>query len=104
MEELHRIEIRALPAHRPVEMRSGHPAGGAAEAEAIAPFHALAFMHVDTAEMHRQRKQTHAVIDDHAVAFVVERTRQHYHSAVAGMHRRACGSPKIRSFVNCCEL
>ena len=80
--KLRGIEIGVFPANGPVQMRTGYAAGRAAEAELVAGFYALAFVHIDAAEVHRQRVQAQAVIDDDAVAFVVEMPREHHDAAV----------------------
>src|SRR6185437_7403653 len=64
LEQLNGIEVGAFPPHRPVQMRTGDAASGAAEAQDIAGVDSLALFHVDAAEVHRLREQSHAVIDD----------------------------------------
>src|SRR6266567_4889383 len=44
------------------------------------------------------------MVDDDAVAFVIERPCQHYHPAVAGMNRRTCGGVKVCSLMNARQL
>ncbi len=45
-----------------------------------------------------------AVVDDHAVALVVERPRQHHHAAISRAHHRSRPRAKIHALVNAREL
>ena len=67
------------------------------------PFaHVLSLMHIDAAQMHRDRVQPQPVVDDDAVALVIERPRQHHYAAVAGAHH-ACPS-RARKSIPLCTL
>ena len=89
-QQLRRIEIRILPAHRPVQMRPGHAARCSAQSEQLAlASRAGLRAHRCGSGASRSCNSPKPVVDDHAVAFVVERPRQHHHAAVAGAHRRS---------------
>jgi hypothetical protein len=47
LEQLRRIEIRALPAHGPVQMRSRHASRGSAQPDQLPLRHPLALVHID---------------------------------------------------------
>ena len=65
-----------------MQMRSGHAARGSAESEPFSNCNALPFMHIDAAEVHGERVQSEAVIDDDAISLVVERSCQYNNSTV----------------------
>ena len=103
-QQLGRIEIRILPADRPVQMWPCHAARCAAQSDAFARLTCWPFVHVDAAQMHRDREKPKPVVDDDAVAFVIERTRQHHHAAVAGANRCANSRAKIHALVDAVQL
>jgi hypothetical protein len=72
---------------------------GAAEAEAIALGDVLTGFYVDAREVHVEAHEAEAVIDDDAVAFVVERLSEDDGSGVAGVHDSARCGAEIHAFV-----
>ena len=74
--------------------------GRSAQPDELARRHALALAHVDAAQVHGDGEQAQAVVDDHAVALVVERRGEHHHAAVAGAHRRSHPRAKVHPLVN----
>jgi len=98
-EQLCGVEVCALPADGPVEMRTGNAAGGSAQAQPFAALDMLADTYGNPAQVHGECVQPQPVIDDHAVARVVERLSQHHYTAIAGAHRRSRRGAKIQSLV-----
>jgi len=82
MQQLGGIEVGVLPANGPVQVGAGDAAGGAAEAEFVSGFNVLAFFHIHAAEVHGERVETEAVIDDDAVPFEIKMAGEDDDSAV----------------------
>lgn len=104
MQQLDGVKIRTLPANGPMKVRAGNAACRTAQSEAVTGGYALAFAHIDAAEVHREREESHSVIDDDAVAFVIERPGEHYDAAIAGAHGSAGGGAEVRTLVYAGEL
>ena len=82
MQKLCWVEVGVFPTNGPVQVRAGYAAGGAAEPELVACFDVLALANIDAAEVHGERVEAKTVVDDDAVAFEVERSREDDDSAV----------------------
>ena len=103
-QKLGRVEVCALPADGPMQVRAGDAARRSAEAELVANRDVLAFVDVDAAEMHGEREHAQAVIDDDAVAFKVERAREDHDAAIGCAYRRAHRGAEIHALVNAGQL
>jgi YD repeat-containing protein len=104
LQQLRRIEICAFPPHRPVQVRSRHAPRRPAQSDQLTLCDVLALVHIDPAQMHGDRVEPQPVVEDHAVALVVELAREHHHAIVAGVHRRSHAGAKIHPLVHACEL
>ena len=65
-------------------MRSGSATGSSAERDNLAAFDHRSFSDLELRQVHVERHEAKAVVDDDAVAFEVERTREHDASGVDG--------------------
>src|SRR5215831_19153835 len=67
-------------------MRSGGAAGAPAEADFLAAFHGVSFLHFEFRKMKIKGKQSLAVVDDYAVSFKIEKAREEHCAIVHGGH------------------
>src|ERR1700761_3460477 len=83
------VEHGAVPADGPVQMRACHAAGGATQAETLAFYHVLPGLYFELGEVHVEAHEALPVIDDDAIAFVIERGGEDNDACVAGAHHGA---------------
>src|SRR5208283_5880124 len=69
-------------------MRSSRSTGASTQSELLTLFDPLAFRHLQFRQMHVQRHELLAVIDDDAIAFVEEVTGQHDLAGIGCEHGR----------------
>lgn len=70
VEELDGVDGHAVPRGFKVQVRAGHAAGGAGEADALLLADALALVDVDARQVHVDGEEALAVVEDDAVAFI----------------------------------
>ena len=87
VQQLGGVEICALPADGPVQVRASDAAGGAAQAQLLAAHDVLALADGNFTEVHVEREEPHPVVDEDAIARIVKRTGKHDDTAIAGADR-----------------
>jgi hypothetical protein len=85
-------------------MWSGSAACASAESDELPASNMRAFFDVEAGEVHVERHQAEAVIDDDAVAFVIETSREHNAAGVHCEDTRAGAGVIVQSSVNACEF
>ena len=70
------IEIRPLPTHGDVKVRTSGAARAAAESYFLATFYLIAFLYFEFGKMKVEREESLSVVDYDAIAFVIQEARQ----------------------------
>ena len=99
MQEFGGVEIGALPADGPVQVRAGYATSSAAQAKLLAAHDMLTLADSNLAEVHGEREKPHSVIDEDTVSCIVERPGQYHDTTIAGAYGRSGGGAKIEPFV-----
>ena len=76
-EEALRVHARLAEPHAPMQVRTGHPAGGPEPADDTAAFDGIAHVNVDARQMGEQRIQPEPMVDHHRVAGEEQRFGEH---------------------------
>src|SRR5712671_3824884 len=93
------IQISALPADGDVEMGTGGSSRAAAQADGLAPLHAVALLHFELGQMQVEGEQSLAVVEHDKIALKIERPSQQDRALVHGGDGRSAGDAEVEAQV-----
>lgn len=97
LEEQRRVDHRAVEAHRPVQVRAGHAAGGAHRTDWLAGFDRVALAHIGSAEVAAHGEQAAAMVQPHGVAVEEVVADVDHAPGGRGAHRGAGGRGDVHA-------
>ena len=80
-----------------MKMRSGRPAGAAAQADDLASLYLLAFLHFEFGKMQVKREQALAMVDHDEISFEVKRPGEQHSAIVHGLDWSSAGYSEIET-------
>src|SRR5215467_4401142 len=91
------IQVSPLPPDRDVEMGSSCTASASAQAHDLAALHDVTFLYLELRKMKVECEQALAVVDDDAVSFEVQETRQQHRAGIHCCDRSAGGNAEVKT-------